>query len=220
MQQSWRAVLWCLLLATLPMASSLASGLVVRIVDGKGRPVADTVVTLQPAPRAPVPKLARAAQTHIIDQKNLMFVPYLDVLRPGDAVVFRNSDRTRHHVYSFSPAKAFEFVLAPGQSSPPLTLDQMGVVAVGCNIHDQMAAYLYVTDATLLARSGADGRAVFDALPGGRYDVEAWHPRLRPGRPGTTRATAIVGAAPASLVMALSLLPDMRQQLDHDHMQY
>jgi plastocyanin len=220
MQQSWRAVLWCLLLAMVPMASSLASGLVVRIVDGKGQPVADTVVTLQPGPGAPVQKVARAPQTHVIDQKNLMFAPYLDVLRPGDAVVFRNSDRTRHHVYSFSPAKTFEFVLAPGQSSPPLLLDQAGVVAVGCNIHDQMAAYLYVTDATLLARSGADGRAVFDALPAGRYDVQAWHPRLRPGRPGNTRATADVGATPASLVMALSLLPDMRQQMAHEHMQY
>ena len=154
-KQGWILVLGALLAA----APAVASGLVVRITDGKGRPVADTVVTLQPAPRAPVPKLARAAQTHIIDQKNLMFVPYLDVLRPGDAVVFRNSDRTRHHVYSFSPAKAFEFVLAPGQSSPPLTLDATGVVAVG-------------------------------------------------------------SSAPGPATLALSLLPDPRQQMDRELMQY
>jgi plastocyanin len=161
----------------------------------------------------------RARAVRIIDQKDLMFLPYIEVFRPGDAVVFRNSDRTRHHVYSFSQAKAFEFVLAPGQSSPPLTLDKAGVVAVGCNIHDQMAAYLVVTAAPSVARSGSDGRATFGAPAPGTYEVGAWHPRQRPGRPAS--ATVVVTAtSPVSISLTLSLLPDPRQQMDREHMQY
>ena len=128
---------------------------------------------------------ARSRRPHVIDQKNLMFLPYIEVFRPGDAVVFRNSDGTRHHVYSFSPAKAFEFVLAPGQSSPPMTLDQAGViVVVGCNIHDQMASYLVVSDAPWIATTGKDGRAIFP-------DAAAPAPTTcRPGIRGCVRAGA------------------------------
>ena len=42
----------------------------------------------------------------IIDQRDETFIPYVEIFRPGDQVVFRNSDRTRHHVYSFAPAKS------------------------------------------------------------------------------------------------------------------
>lgn len=85
-----------------------------------------------------------------------MFMPYIEVFRPGDEVVFRNSDRTRHHVYSFSPNRTFEFVLAPGQSLARMKLDKSGVITVGCNIHDQMATYLYVSDAPWIARTAME----------------------------------------------------------------
>ena len=71
-----------------------------------GHPVPSAVVTLPRGAQRVDRRDAIAPVVHVIDQKNLMFVPYVQVFRPGDAVVFRNSDRTRHHVYSFSPAKS------------------------------------------------------------------------------------------------------------------
>jgi len=59
--------------------------------------------------------------------------PLVTIVPRGGEVEFHNSDRTRHHVYSFSPARAFEFVLAPGEVSEAVRLDRTGVVAVGCN---------------------------------------------------------------------------------------
>ena len=216
MLKRWVVSMACALLVAAPAA---AAGLVVRITDGKGHPVPDAVVTLVPRGAGPAPAVRRAPVVRVIDQKDLMFVPYVEVFRPGDAVVFRNSDRTRHHVYSFSRVKAFEFVLAPGQSSPPLRLGESGVIAVGCNIHDQMAAYLFVTDASSVARSRGDGNADFGELAPGTYEVKAWHPRQRPGR--TATASVVVGAsAPVPVIIALSLLPDPRQQMDREHMQY
>lgn len=214
MGSSWLA----LLMAVQGVAVGKEGALEVHVADARGAPVADAIVSLRLRGGGNAPAPAPAPARHTIDQKNLAFVPSLEVVRPGDEVVFRNSDGTRHHVYSFSPAAKFEFVLAPRDSSPPLRLERTGVVAVGCNIHDSMIAWLYVTDAPWTARTGADGRARFDGLPPGDYEVRAWQPRLRPGRGEPTRNATVAADASASVSFALTLLPPPRT--GHDHMQY
>lgn len=209
---------WLALLMTVSgVAVGKEGALEVQVADARGAPVADAIVSIRSRGGVAVPVPAPARRT--IDQKNLAFVPSMEIFHPGDEVVFRNSDGTRHHVYSFSPAAKFEFVLAPRDSSPPLRLERTGVVAVGCNIHDSMIAWLYVTDAPWTARTGADGRASFDALPPGDYEVRAWHPRLRPGRGEPTRNATVAGGAAASVSLALTLLPPP-PRTGHDHMQY
>jgi plastocyanin len=198
---------------------AIAGQVVVNVGDEKGRPVADAVVTLRSLPNAAEGRSSPAR--YIIDQRNLQFVPYLQVLRPGDEVVFRNSETTRHHVYSFSTAKPLEFVLVPGQSSPALTLDKPGPIAVGCNIHDRMIAYLYVTDAPRFVQTTASGRAVFDALPAGDYEVRVWQPRLRPGKPEPRQQVRVGAAGSATAVsVPLRLLPDPRLLSGREHVHY
>jgi plastocyanin len=215
MRASWLG--WVLLLAT--SADAAGAELRVLVTDQKGKPVADAVVGAQPSPGTSLPP-PPPARTHTIDQVSLTFVPYLEVLRPGDKVVFRNGDRTRHHVYSFSAAKAFEFMLNPGQSSTPLVLDRAGVVAVGCNIHDSMITYLYVTEAPWTARTGADGTVSLN-VPEGSYTLRAWHPRLRPGRAEAVLERVVPGSATAkALAFKLALLPDPRRQPDRERARY
>src|SRR3569833_520227 len=125
---------WRLLLAWLLAGcagTSWAGQLVVRVSDSGGHAVGDAVVTVTPANPSTEPPPSPV--TRYVDQRDETFIPYVQVVHPGDRVVFRNSDGTRHHVYSFSEAKAFEFLLRPGESSPALTLDKPGLVAVGCN---------------------------------------------------------------------------------------
>ncbi len=190
----------------------------VRVVDRGGAPVADAVVTA--VPRANFEATAAPSKTHVIDQKNETFIPYIEVFRPGDKVVFHNSDHTRHHVYSFAPARQFEFVLAPGESSAPLPLEQTGVIAVGCNIHDQMITYFYVTEAPFVGRTGSDGRARVN-LPVGSFDVRVWHPRERPGSPDNVQTfVAASAAAAADLGYTMTLLPDQRTAPDRERSSY
>jgi plastocyanin len=208
------AMLLVITMAAAPIAR--AASLTVHVVDQDGRPVEDAVVTLAgDAPPLTSPVI------YTIDQKQLTFVPFVQIVRPGDSVVFRNSDQTRHHVYSFSTTRAFEFVLAPGQSSAPLSLPKAGVAAVGCNIHDGMINYLYVT-AARAARTDARGAAGFTALQPGRVEVRVWHPRLPPGhQQGLREATIDLSAAGApTLQVSLRLRPDPRRPRDHERMRY
>lgn len=196
-----------------------AAELTARIVSTRGAPIADAVITVVPDDARAAPARAAPAM-HIIDQKNETFVPYVEMFRPGDSVVFRNSDQTRHHVYSFAPARQFEFVLTSGQSSEPLRLEHTGAIAVGCNIHDRMVTYLYVSDAPWMARSGDDGRVGL-TLPAGDYAVHVWHPQLRPGQAEPSQPLHLADAAATQqLVFTLALLPDPRGTPDRERVDY
>ncbi|MGN2243214.1 methylamine utilization protein [Frateuria sp. GZRR33] len=195
-----------------------AGQLVVRVSDSGGHAVGDAVVTVTPS--SPSAQPAPAPVTRYVDQRDETFIPYVQVVRPGDRVVFRNSDGTRHHVYSFSEAKAFEFLLRPGESSPPTTLDRPGLVAVGCNIHDHMIAYLMITSEQAKV-TPSQGQVVFDQLPPGSYTVAVWHPQLRPGQAQPSEVAAVGEGTDAQHAdFTLSLIPDPRGFTDREHLDY
>tara|TARA_R110002049_G_scaffold47110_12_gene136285 strand:- start:2133 stop:2876 length:744 start_codon:yes stop_codon:yes gene_type:complete len=111
-------------------------------------------------------------------QRDAAFVPHVTAVRVGSAVGFPNRDTTRHHVFSFSPAKAFEIKLYLKDEPPPIRFERAGVVVLGCNIHDHMLAFIVVSEATAFAITGAEGRAAFADLPPGQHRLRVWHPRL------------------------------------------
>ena len=123
--------------------STFAGAVVVSVTDQDGAPAKDVVVTLS-AESAPANSVNAAPK--IIDQTNEQFDPLVTVVGVGGGVAFTNSDLTRHHVYSFSAIKQFEFVLDPGQKSNPVVFGTAGIAAIGCNIHDRMVAYVFVAD--------------------------------------------------------------------------
>jgi hypothetical protein len=123
--------------------------------------------------------------------------------------MFHNDDKTRHHVYSFSPPRRFEMVQAAGETSVPIRFDKAGTVTIGCNIHDYMTAYIHVTDAPWAAVTGIQGRAEITDLPAGRFVATVWHPRLRP-RTEPPPMTLELAANDSALVVTLQVLPPRR----------
>lgn len=154
-----------------------AAPLAVRVVDASGRPVRDAVVTLYPAGTAARPP--RAGGRFTVSQKNLQFHPFLTIVPAGSDVSFPNLDPTKHHVYSFSPAKRFELKLFARDQSRTVRFDKAGVVALGCNIHDQMSAFIFVTDSAWTASTNAQGFASFGDAPNAPARLVVWHPYLR-----------------------------------------
>lgn len=157
-------------------APVVAATLGVRVVDAAGKPVKDAVVTFYPSLGARAP---RAAGHYVISQQNLQFHPFLTIVPVGADISFPNLDNTKHHVYSFSPAKRFELKLFAKDQSRTVHFDKAGVVALGCNIHDQMSAFIVVTDSVWTARTNAQGVAEFGDAPSGPGRVLVWHPYLR-----------------------------------------
>ena len=167
-----------LLAAGLGLSAPLvAAPLAVRVVDTAGHPVRDAVVTLYPA--RPAARAPRPGGRFVVTQKNLQFHPFLTVIPVGADVSFPNFDPTKHHVYSFSAAKKFELKLFAKDQSRTVHFDKPGVVALGCNIHDQMSAFIVVTDSAWTARTNAQGMAVFGDVPGAPGRLTVWHPYLR-----------------------------------------
>src|SRR5436309_10730827 len=152
-----------------------AAPLNVRVVDSSGHPVRDAVVTLYPAGAIAHP---HPGGRYVVAQQNLQFRPFLTVVPVGADVSFPNLDPTKHHVYSFSAAKRFELKLFAKDQSRTVHFDKPGVVALGCNIHDQMGAFIFVTDTVWTARTNAQGIASFGDAPNAPSRIAVWHPYL------------------------------------------
>jgi plastocyanin len=185
-----------------------AGTLTVSVRNGKGEPVADAVVLAHGA--GGTGKAGPAAKTAIVDQIDKEFVPWVSVIPVGTAVTFPNKDNLRHHVYSFSPAKKFELPLYAGTPAKPVVFDQPGLVTLGCNIHDWMVAYVYVTDAPAFARSDANGNASLE-LAAGTWQLTAWHPAIKGGKDSAPQS---VSAAPgaATVVITVDLDPSKKRR--------
>jgi hypothetical protein len=190
-----------------------AATLAVEISDHDGAPVADVVVYVVPQD-APPPALPDPPPHAVVDQLDLEFVPHILVVRSGTVVEFPNSDRVNHHVYSFSPAKAFELPLYKGSIYPPVTFADTGIVTLGCNIHDGMLGYVFVVSTPWFAKTDGAGRARLASLPEGRYLVHVWTPRIgrRDLPAGQEIAVAAEGDAAVSFRFESPLHPPHGEQ--------
>lgn len=160
------------------MTTAMAGNLEVLVTSPEGRPVEDFAVSLDMSPAPP----ARKAKAVIL-QQDREFNPYLTIVQTGTAIEFPNRDPFKHHVYSFSQPKIFEIKLYAGKPVKPVVFDKPGIVALGCNVHDWMEAYVLVVDTPYFAKTGADGRALIANVPAGSYRLRLWHPRLAPDLP-------------------------------------
>ena len=178
-----------------------AASVSVLVADPAGKPLADAVVMLEPA----AGKLPVAPMTGVrIAQVKRQFAPQVSVVTVGTPVSFPNDDTVRHHVYSFSPVKTFELKLYAGVPNAPVVFDKPGIAVLGCNIHDQMVAWVVVVDTPLHARSAASGRARIDGVPAGSYQLRVWHSSLPEATPPTSTAVS-GGSADLELRSALNV---------------
>ena len=174
----------------------------VVVKDQTGRPVEAAIVWAeQPGAKSPLAPI----QAEII-QKNRQFLPAVTVVPVGSAIRFPNQDNVRHHVYSFSFAKTFDIPLYIGESPLTIQFDRPGIVTLGCNIHDWMAAYIVVLDTGVFAQTDARGIASLRNLPGGPVMICAWYPRLR-GDPVKSQAEP----GQSSVELTLKLRPAFRR---------
>ena len=145
----------------------------ITLTDQSGNPVTDGVVSayLQSQTNTAT---TESGKTVIIDQIDKEFINHVTPVQVGTMISFPNHDQIRHHVYSFSSAKNFEIPLYKGVPVEPIAFEQAGVVVLGCNIHDQMSAYIVVVNSPFFAKTDEQGHASL-SLPAGGYELRYWH---------------------------------------------
>lgn len=148
----------------------------ILFLDSAGVPLPNVVIEVEAVPLdEPLPN----PSDYVMEQINFQFSPVVLTIPRHAAVRFPNRDESRHHVYSFSEAKIFELDLFAGNQAPPVTFDNTGIVAVGCNIHDKMNAHIYITEAPIVVKSNEYGLATvprFEASD--NQEIQVWHPYL------------------------------------------
>jgi plastocyanin len=169
-----------------------------QIRDAAGAPVPGAVVYLEGG----APAAARPGTRVVIDQRDKVFVPQVTVVQVGTDIAFPNSDSVSHHVYSFGRPNAFELPLYKGGARPNVRFDHAGVVALGCNIHDAMIAYVVVVETPYFAQADAQGTATIAGVEAGSYAVQVWSPRLDPAKP-LAAGTLGVGTSPVQQRLAV-----------------
>ncbi len=177
------------MLAGLAAAAAVqAAPVEVTVTDAAGQPLADAVVWVESA-------AARAAARPLagveVVQVNKRFEPEVSVVTTGTPVAFPNRDTVRHHVFSFSPAKRFELKLYVGTPAEPVLFDRSGIAVLGCNIHDNMAAWVVIVDTPWFAKTDAQGRARLPEVPAGRHQLRSWHAGFAVGAPALSQPITV-----------------------------
>ena len=162
----------------------------VRGADGK--PLAGAVVMVD-TPRKP-PGPIKFDYAYEMAQRNIAFAPHVLIVPVGSTVTFPNRDKVRHHVYSFSKPKKFDLKLYGKDETRSVLFDKVGVVALGCNIHDAMSGFVLVVDTPFAVQTDANGHATIPDVAAGAATVRIWHPTIRSADNMLAQAATVTAA--------------------------
>jgi plastocyanin len=200
MINAWRIMpaVWALALA----APGYAATLNASVTTPDGAPLPFAVVTATPVGQ-PAMSVTTGSKAVMV-QEHKQFMPFVLPVQLGSTVEFPNKDPFRHQVYSFSPAKTFELKLYGKSEISTVTFDKEGIVPLGCNIHDNMLAYIYVVGTPYFSATDDDGGGQINQLPAGSYVVKVWHPNQRPGQ-GDAGTVTLTGSDSKDIAVQMEL---------------
>ncbi|MCP5522330.1 MAG: hypothetical protein H7A46_12360 [Verrucomicrobiales bacterium] len=143
----------------------------------------EVVVSLEPLETKPIPPPQKRVE---MDQRGMVFLPHVMTVQVGRTVAFLNSDNDRHNVYFLFEKTGDTLDIGtwgPGQTVTHV-FKEPGVVVTLCQLHLEMAAYILVFDHPFhtVAEIRADTQTATFKIPNvppGRYQVNAWHKRLK-----------------------------------------
>jgi len=174
-----RALVLVVMLVASMVRPSMADLSGTASVTGKALPDAVVWLDAPNAPRRPHPAQA------VLDQRNMQFFPHVLAVQIGTKIKFPNDDTVFHSVFSQHDGQQFNLGLYPVGVVRDFPFTTAGLSRVFCNIHPQMAAYIWTLDTPYFAVSDAAGRFTIHDVATGSYTYHAW-------RPGGTILTATI----------------------------
>ena len=168
---------------------------VVKVGAEGTRPAKFAVVYLEDAPKDPT----RGMKTSI-DQRMMMFVPYVAAVAAGGTVTFVNSDPFPHNVFSPGGEK-FDLGTLNKGGVGRYTFKKPGPYTLLCNVHPGMLGYIYVAPSNYFAITNGQGEFTIKSVPEGTYKIAAWAPKM-----GAPAKPVVVKGADTKIELAIEKL--------------
>ena len=140
---------------------------------------------------------------HVLDQKDCVFLPHLQVVPKTADMNIVNSDPVLHNVHAYelmdaSARTLFNLGQPPGKEVivRPLRPRLSNLVRLECDAHDFMQGWIFAADSPYWAITGEDGTFLIEDVPPGEYSITAWHPSL-----GVRQYRVSLGASGAAEIL-------------------
>jgi hypothetical protein len=127
----------------------------------------------------------------VVNNKECVFEPRVQIGRHHAAVEAKNSDPVFHNTNlarvdignrsgnESGNVEMLANIALPRQGqSQTKKLEKSGIVAVNCNVHEWMQAWIYVSKHPYAAVTRADGTYEITGVPPGEYNAMVWHEEL------------------------------------------
>jgi plastocyanin len=179
---------------TIPLfiISLSSAGTITGIVTAKGVQTDENVVIY--IEKVDDNKFAPPEESAAMDQKEMTFIPHVMPILVSTKVDFLNSDKVLHNVFSPSKTKKFNLgTYGPGIVKS-VVFDKPGLVAILCNVHPEMSAFVLPLMNPYFAVTDKDGNfqipndkamkiakvaEKYKKLPAGKYKLITWHEKLK-----------------------------------------
>lgn len=160
--------------------AGLRAGLIVLLLPACYLGAGDIVGTLAvPKPDRSVVYVEKVAGTFPagrakMDQRGKIFIPYVLPVVQGTTVEFHNSDSLQHNVFGVG-GDEFNLGTYSQGAARERTFQKAGEVAILCNVHPEMEAYVLVLQNPYFAQPDGNGKYRIVNVPAGQYVVIGWY---------------------------------------------
>lgn len=111
-----------------------------------------------------------------ITQRAKTFSPNVVAVTKGSTVYFLNEDELYHNIYSNTRKGRFNIGRRPPGNVYGQKINNVGVIRLGCDVHDEMSAVVLSFDTPYFTKIQADGTYEIKDLPNGQYELRVYHP--------------------------------------------
>ncbi len=178
-----------------------------RLLIGPKRGIANCVVTIAVEGQ----ELRVPEQPVLLDQVQCRFESHITIVPVGTQVEYLNSDTVAHNVHTFATKNKAINNMIPAGASLKQKLSEAEAVAIKCDIHPWMTAYIFVAETNFTALTRADGSFTIPGLLPGDYKLEVWHEKLGRGK-GTVSIAADGASEAIEIKLALKQQPRRRRK--------
>jgi hypothetical protein len=143
------------------------------LVSADNRGVKDAVIAVEGLSKGKAPTVDKPS----LDNRKCVLVPRVQAVMVGTGMVIQSSDPFLHTTRGRFPdlKQAFNLVFPKNTPAKEQRIRFAGLIAVTCDTHAHMRAYILAFEHPYFTVTDADGRFQIDQVPAGSYTLQAWH---------------------------------------------